>query len=87
MFHVRYDDLDMNGHVNNTVYITWALEALDIDFRNSHKIKALDIYYKHEVKYGEDVLSCVKSDENITEHLIKNSKTNEQLCLIKIEWI
>ena len=38
-FHVRYDDLDINNHVNNTVYITWALEALDCDFRKSHNIK------------------------------------------------
>ena len=86
VFHVRYDDLDMNGHVNNTVYITWAMEAVDYDFRKSHCIKDIDIYYKHEAVYGEDILSSIKIDRLnlITEHVIRNAQTNEELCLIKI---
>lgn len=87
-FHVRYEDLDMNGHVNNTVYMTWAMEAVDYEFKKTHSIKAIDIYYKHEAKYGEDIISCIKEDyENMaTEHVIKNSKTNEELCLIRVEY-
>lgn len=89
LFHVRYDDLDINGHVNNTVYITWAMEALDYDFRASHKLKNLDIYFKHEVKYGDDILSLVKIDrENkISEHLIKNASTDEEVCLLRAEFV
>lgn len=88
VFHVRYDDLDMNGHVNNIVYMTWAMEALSYEFRNTHTIKAIDIYYKHEVRYGEDVISAVKiNGDNTTEHLIKNAANNEELCLIKVEYI
>lgn len=89
LFHVRYDDLDINGHVNNTVYITWAMEALDYNFRISHKLKTLDIYFKHEVKYGEDILSLVKIDQenNISEHLIKNAQTGEEVCLLKAEYV
>ena len=86
LFHVRYDDVDINGHVNNTVYITWAMEAVDYEFRNTHQIKFIDIYYKHEAVYGDDIISCIKTDrENlITEHVIKNAQTNEELCLINI---
>lgn len=87
VFHVRFEDLDMNGHVNNTVYMSWAIESLNFDFLNSHEIKAIDIYYKHEVKYGDDIISCVKISDNITEHAIKNSTDNEDVCLIKIEWL
>lgn len=88
VFHVRYDDLDMNGHVNNTVYITWALESLDFDFRSSHKLKNLDIYFKQEVRYGEDIVSIVKLDrENlVSEHLIKNTQTGDEVCLLKAEY-
>lgn len=87
-FHVRYDDLDINNHVNNTVYITWALEALDCDYRKSHNLKAMDIVFKHEITYGEDVLSQVRYDrENcITEHIIKNASTGEELCIIRAEF-
>lgn len=89
VFHVRYDDLDMNGHVNNTVYITWAMEALDFDFRSKHKLKNLDIYFKHEVCYGDDIVSLVKyNKENMTtEHLIKNNATGDEVCLLKAEFV
>ncbi len=87
LFHVRYNDLDMNGHVNNTVYILWAMETLDFNFRNSHEIDTLDIYFKHEVRYGEDVISMVKfNDDGSSEHIIRNADTKEDLCLIKISY-
>lgn len=86
VFHVRYDDLDINNHVNNTTYITWAMESLDYDFRASHVLKYLDINFKHEVGYGEDILSQVKyNNENLTtEHIIKNVRTGEELCVLKV---
>lgn len=89
VFHVRYDDLDFNNHVNNTVYITWAMEVLDYDFRVSHRLKSMDIYFKHDIKYGDDIVSQVKYDKEnlVTEHVIKNAKTLEELCLIKVEYI
>jgi len=86
-FHVRYDDLDINNHVNNTVYINWALEALDYEFRTTHNLKALDIYFKHDIAYGEDVISQVKYDDNFTEHVIKNASTGEELCLLRAEFV
>jgi medium-chain acyl-[acyl-carrier-protein] hydrolase len=87
-FYVRYDDLDVNNHVNNTVYITWALEALNFDFRTSHRLKTLDIYFKHEAKYGDEIKSQIKfSDDNlVSNHLIKNAKTDEILCMLKASY-
>ena len=89
LFQVRYDDIDMNGHVNNIVYMTWAMEALDYEFRNSHTIKSIDIYYKHEVKYGDMVISQVKidSESKTSTHEIKSKETGETLCLIQIEYL
>ena len=79
----------MNGHVNNTVYITWAMEVLDFDFRSKHKLKTLDIYFKHEVKYGDDIISSVKIDrENLTtEHLITDANIGEEVCLLKASYV
>lgn len=88
-FSVRYDDIDMNNHVNNTVYITWALETLGYDFRTSHDLKSLDIYFKHEVKYGDKVLSqvCIDEENLISRHVIKNASTGEELCLLKAQYV
>ena len=65
------------------------MEALDYEFRSKHKLKTLDIYFKHEVKYGEDILSLVKiyKEDKTTEHLIKNAKTGEEVCLLKAEFV
>lgn len=88
LFHVRYDDLDINNHVNNTVYITWAMEVLDYEYRASHRLKSIDIYFKHEVKYGEDIISQVKYDmeNSVTEHVIKNASSGEELCYLKAQY-
>ena len=85
-FHVRYEDLDMNGHVNNTIYMSWAIEALDFDFLNSHNIKNIDIYFKHEFRYGDDIISLAYVQDDYSEHLIKIADTDEEVCLIRIEY-
>ena len=85
-FHVRYEDLDMNGHVNNTIYMSWAIEALDMEYLNTHNIKNIDIYFKHEVRYGDDIISLAYVQDDYSEHLIKIADSNEEVCLIRIEY-
>lgn len=86
-FEVRFDDLDVNKHVNNANYIVWAIEPLDFEFRRSHKLKTVDMMFKKELTYGSGVNVEVKVDENITTHVLKNAETGEELCVMKAEWI
>ena len=85
-FVVRFDDLDVNQHVNNSNYILWALEALNFDFRKNKTLKTLDIIFKKEAKYSDAISSEVQVIDNTTIHAIKNQKTNEDLCLIQASW-
>lgn len=87
IFEVRFDDLDVNQHVNNANYITWAFETLDFDFRTQMSLRTLDMVFKKEAKYGEKILVQVEINENQTIHLIKNAVTNEELCLVSALWI
>ena len=84
---VRFDDLDVNKHVNNANYIVWAIEPLDFDFRRSHKLKTVDMMFKKEITYGNTVLSQVAIDGNTTIHAVKNAETGEELCVMNAEWI
>lgn len=86
-FEIRFDDLDVNKHVNNCNYIVWAFEPLDFEFRSTKRLKSLDIIYKKEVQYGNKILSKAKIEGNTTTHMIINSSTGEDLCNIKAEWI
>lgn len=86
-FEIRFDDLDVNSHVNNCNYIIWALETLDFKFRSLHKIKTVDIYFKKEVKFGSRIVSQVEFlSDDVTSHVIINKDTNEDLCQIEIVW-
>lgn len=88
IFEIRFEDIDVNKHVNNSNYIIWALEPLDFDFRNNHKIKTLDMIFKKEIKYGHKILTEIEiQSDNTTIHAVKNAENNEELCLVKIKWL
>ena len=87
LFEIRYDDVDVNQHVNNSNFLVWALEVLDFEFRKSKKLKALDIVFKKEIKYGANVCSQVQIEQNKTIHCLKNAETKEELCLVQAEWL
>ena len=85
-FEVRYNDIDVNGHANNGNYIVWAFEPLSFEFKNSHRIKTLDMIYKKEAKFGEKLLSQIEfKDENTTVHRLQNLE-GEDLFLLECKW-
>ncbi len=86
VFEIRFDDIDVNKHVNNANYIVWAFEPLDFEFRKSKKLKTLDVLFKKEIKYGSKVRSCVEISNDSTIHVLKNFETDEDLCIIYAEW-
>lgn len=86
-FEIRYDDIDVNQHVNNCNYIIWALEPLSFEFKSKNHLKTVDIVYKKEIKYGNIILSQIEIiDDKHTNHLLKNAETGEDLCILNIEW-
>lgn len=87
-FEIRYDDIDVNQHVNNANYIIWAFETLPYEFKAQHKLKTLDITYKKEISYGYSVVSLAQLDEEskTSTHVLKNSSTGDELCLVKALW-
>lgn len=85
-FEVRYNDLDVNGHANNGNYIVWAFEPLSFEFKNTHKIKTLDMVFKKEARYGETLISKVEfKDENTTVHQVQN-ENGDDLFLLECLW-
>lgn len=52
---VPYSSIDMNGHVNNTEYIRWGIDALRTS-PSGRKISSFSISYKAEVFKGEKLV-------------------------------
>lgn len=88
VFEIRYDDIDVNRHVNNANYIIWAFETLPADFRAQNSIKMLDITYKKEISLGHKVVSQseLDADNKISTHILKNASTGEELCALSVLW-
>jgi len=53
-FPVLFDDIDSNGHVNNTSYTVWATESMGYEFLASNTLRELKINFKKEVAPGTD---------------------------------
>ncbi|MBM7637069.1 acyl-ACP thioesterase domain-containing protein [Streptococcus saliviloxodontae] len=83
-YHVRYFDLDMNGHVNNGKYLEWMYDVLDIDFLRQHSPKSIHLKYVKEIHYGGDIYSRVEQEGVISRHdITSNGELNAQAI---IEW-
>lgn len=59
-FRVRKHDLDLNRHVNNVRYIEWALEAVPDSIYESKSLTSLDIIFKSECLYEDEITSAAE---------------------------
>jgi medium-chain acyl-[acyl-carrier-protein] hydrolase len=50
-----FSDIDRNGHVNNTRYIAWCLDAVFSFLGTAPRMTGFDINYISEVTIGEDI--------------------------------
>ena len=86
-FRVRFDDIDLNKHVNNAVYVLWATEAVEADFRLSHNPRKIDIAFKKEGYMGEKITVLTQHDGLKTLHSIRTYDGDErELSRVSIEW-
>ena len=85
-YKVRFDDIDVNNHVNNAVYFLWASESVDNTYRLEHTIKEIELCFKKEALYGEsvEVHSVLNNDESA--HVIKDKNTQNELAACRIKW-
>ncbi|MBP5163784.1 MAG: hypothetical protein ILP16_12520 [Spirochaetales bacterium] len=69
----RLTDIDYSNHVNNTVYVRYALNALTPEFFERRRIVDFEIQYRHECYEGH-ALSVYKAelDEDTTDIQIKS---------------
>ena len=83
-YHVRYFDIDMNGHVNNSKYLDWMYDVLGYEFLKTHEPLRMTLKYVKEVSSGGQITSSYQLDQLISYHQItSNGYLNAQAM---IEW-
>ena len=79
----RYSDLDVNGHLNNTVYVDICENVSPFGF-DDHKIKTVWIVYKREIRL--DNVMMIKVYKNESDYIVEvfDKNTNELMFQSRI---
>lgn len=87
-FSVRYDDIDINDHVNNAVYPLWAQEGLPHDFVKSRDVVEMEIAFKKPALLDDKIKSVVQIDNDVlmTTHRIASSDSDKDFARVRIRW-
>jgi medium-chain acyl-[acyl-carrier-protein] hydrolase len=89
-FPVLRKDLDFNRHVNNAVYVQWALEAVPEVISNSMRPLDVEVSYRAEAFSGDRVISRAGRQSGETPpvflHQISNEATGAELTRLKTVW-
>lgn len=91
---VRLSDLDLNGHMNNTIYVDMIFDVLTKDEYNKNTFEGLYMKYKKEARLGDTIeikkyyvgdLICVKGFvdgreifESVIDILTEEEKTSKR---------
>ena len=81
-------DLDINRHVNNTVYAGWALETIPEEVDSTCQLSAIEISFRAEALYGDTIVARTgRSEEAHTYlHSIDNELDGRELARIRTSW-
>lgn len=76
VFKCRFDDIDVNQHINNAVYAVWATESVGYAYRNQHRLKRIELNFKREISPDNPEVSVeVAIDGLVSRHKIKTADT------------
>ena len=81
-YHVRFYDLDMNGHVNNSKYLDWIFEVMGADFLTQYIPKKINLKYVKEVRPGGVITSAVERTGLESKHEITSDGATSAQAII-----
>lgn len=83
----RFDDIDVNQHINNAVYTVWATESVGFDYRDTHELCGIDIYFEREINPNTPSvrIDVAFNGENTSLHKIMSDDTEH--AKIVCRWI
>ena len=82
-YHVRFYDLDMNGHVNNSKYLDWIFEVMGADFLMDHIPQKINLKYVKEVRPGGMITSSYELDGSQSRHQVTSQGVVNAQALIQ----
>ncbi len=81
-FTAQRRDVDFNGHINNSAYVTWTLDALG-DAHPGTELKRIHITFRKECFAGEAMELTTHTTGSVTRHrIVSGGDTRAEMQLI-----
>jgi acyl-CoA thioesterase FadM len=88
-FTVRRSDLDVNRHVNNAVYVRWALDAAPPEIAETARLASLEASFRAEARAGDGVVvRCAPEPgaEGVLLHRLLREEDGRELTRLRTAW-
>ena len=79
---VRYSSIDLNGHVNNTEYVLWGIDALRDSFEFDKSARSVQISYLCEAFEGDEIDMFVSGDDNGSFGLMGKRRSDDVMIYL-----
>lgn len=81
-------DLDINRHVNNTVYAGWALETVPEEVDDSCCLASIEVDFRTEALYGDTIVARTArgEEEGSYIHRIENGRDGREVARLRTRW-
>lgn len=82
---VPYSSIDLNGHVNNTEYVRWGIDAIVRMFKPLETVRSVQTTYLSEVFEGEELDLLISSDQSGSFHVLgRRSRAESAVFLMEV---
>ncbi len=91
-FRVMVRDLDLNRHVNNAIYVQWALEAVPPELLRRLRPADVEISYRAMAYHGEEIVSRLQPVDGAGDgaatfvHEVANAADGRELARVRSRW-
>ncbi|MBN1412483.1 MAG: hypothetical protein JW969_16670 [Spirochaetales bacterium] len=86
---VAFSDIDVNRHLNASIYMKWIIDSYPRKFHENHKLKSIEFNYMAEGGLGDEIRILVeesgKETLRFTNSLVRTGD-NQELCRAITEW-
>jgi acyl-ACP thioesterase len=88
-FTVRYSDIDMHHHVNNTKYIEWILDSYPFEMHRKCYIHTFEINFLAESSHGDEISVHTEPFGDSPPaflHSVFRKNDGRELCRARVSW-
>ncbi|MDO4771288.1 acyl-[acyl-carrier-protein] thioesterase [Porphyromonas sp.] len=82
---VRYSDLDLNKHVNTSVWVSVAMNSLDLDRFTNHYVAQADLHFVNEAFWG-DTLEIEHHGDGLCDKMRVRGAEGKDCFILSLQW-